>query len=210
MGNKTCNDSVKLVERYNPRPTQPTKNRRKKDTNTFSSHFLFFFLAYFSRGLVVGWPWVVKLVDVNTMYFVLHFFPTQQSLEITNTLIPVLMESRYLGKRLSFRRSQPNLAGTVVYGRSNFLVLYFGTFQFSAKKWIYGGDIRQHLLEKFQSRSWIRRGVILCAHHTSFDEIIDSNVNSERRQLVRGSDPPLVYSTHTTVGDVWRRRPGFC
>ena len=39
----------------------------------------------------------------------------------------------------------------------------------------------------------MRRGVISCAPHTSFDEINDSVVNSERGELVRGSDPPLVY-----------------
>ena len=41
--------------------------------------------------------------------------------------------------------------------------------------------------------------------HTSFDEINDSFVNSERGELGRGSDPPLVYSSaHSTAGDLWR------
>ena len=53
------------------------------------------------------------------------------------------------------------------------------------------GHLRQHLLDESSSRSWIRRGVISCAPHTSFDEINDSVVNSERGELVRGSDPPL-------------------
>ena len=66
------------------------------------------------------------------------------------------------------------------------------------------GDLGQHLLEKFSSKSSIRRGVISCAPHTSFDEINDSVVNSECGELVRGSDPPLVYSVHSTAGDLWR------
>ena len=40
----------------------------------------------------------------------------------------------------------------------------------------------------------------------SFDEINDIVVNSERGELVRGSDPPLVYSAHSTAGDL-RRAP---
>ena len=54
------------------------------------------------------------------------------------------------------------------------------------------------------SRSWIRRGAISCFPHTSFDEINDNVVNSERSELVTGSDPPLVYSAHYTAGDLWR------
>ena len=42
------------------------------------------------------------------------------------------------------------------------------------------------------------------APYTSFDEVNDSVVKYERGELVRGSDPPLVYSAHSTVGDVWR------
>ena len=53
-------------------------------------------------------------------------------------------------------------------------------------------------------RNWIRRGVISCAPHTLFDEINASVVKSKRGELVTGSDPPLVYSAHSTVGDVWR------
>ena len=66
------------------------------------------------------------------------------------------------------------------------------------------GDLGQHLLEKFSSRSWIRRVVISCSPHTSFDEINDRVVNSERGEFVRGSDPPLVYSAHSTAGDLCR------
>ena len=66
------------------------------------------------------------------------------------------------------------------------------------------GHLGQHLLEKFSRRCWIRRGVIWCAPHTSFDEINNSVVNSERGELVGGSDPPLVYSAHSTAGDLWR------
>ena len=43
-----------------------------------------------------------------------------------------------------------------------------------------------------------------CSPHTSFDEIGDSVVNSERGELVRGTDPPLVYGAHSTAGDLWR------
>ena len=50
----------------------------------------------------------------------------------------------------------------------------------------------------------LRRTVILCSPHSSFDEINDSVVNSERGEFVRGSDPPLVYSAHSTAGDWWR------
>ena len=56
------------------------------------------------------------------------------------------------------------------------------------------GDLGQHMLEIFASRSWIRPGAISCSPHTSFDEINDSVVSSERGELVKGSDPPLVYS----------------
>ena len=59
-------------------------------------------------------------------------------------------------------------------------------------------------VEKFSSRSWIRSGVISCAPHTSFIEINDSIVKSEHYELVRGSDPPLVYTGHTTADDVCR------
>ena len=50
----------------------------------------------------------------------------------------------------------------------------------------------------------MRRGVISRARHSSFDEMNDSVVKSERGELVRGSDPLLVYSAHSSVGDVWR------
>ena len=66
------------------------------------------------------------------------------------------------------------------------------------------GDLGQHLLEKSPSRSWIRRSVISCPPHTSFDEINDSVVNSERGELVRGSDPPLAHSAHSTARGLWR------
>ena len=46
--------------------------------------------------------------------------------------------------------------------------------------------------------------MISCVPHPSFDEIDDSVVNSERGELVRGSDPPLVYSAHSTAGGLWR------
>ena len=46
--------------------------------------------------------------------------------------------------------------------------------------------------------------MISCAPHTSFDEINDSIVKSERGVLVRGPDPRSVYSARFVVGDVWR------
>ena len=85
-----------------------------------------------------------------------------------------------------------------------FCSFVFGTFQFSGRKKKYRGDLGQHLLEIFSSKSWIRRGVISCAPHTSFDKMDHSVVNSECGELVRGSDPPLVYGAHSTAGDLWR------
>ena len=60
--------------------------------------------------------------------------------------------------------------------------LFFFSFNFPEfrKKTVSRGDLGQYLLEKFSSRSGIRRGVISCSPHTSFDEINDSVVNSER------------------------------
>ena len=66
------------------------------------------------------------------------------------------------------------------------------------------GHLGQHLLEKFSSRSWIRRVAISCSPHTSLDEINDSVVNSEGGEFVKGSEPSLVYSAHSTAGDLWR------
>ena len=57
---------------------------------------------------------------------------------------------------------------------------FFRNFQEFRKSTISRGDLGQHRPEKFSSRSWIRRGVISCSPHTSFDEINDSVVNSER------------------------------
>ena len=79
----------------------------------------------------------------------------------------------------------------------------FGIFQFSEKKEP-RCDLGQHLLEKFSSRCWIRRGVISCAPHASFLETNESVVNSERGELVTSSDPLLVHGAHSTPGDVWR------
>ena len=82
---------------------------------------------------------------------------------------------------------------------------FFRNFSEFRKKTISRGDLGQHRPENFSSRSWIGRGAISCSPHTSFDKINDSGVvNSERGELVRGSDPPLVYSAHSTAGDVWR------
>ena len=80
----------------------------------------------------------------------------------------------------------------------------FGTFQFSEIKRFFAANLANVCLINCQGRSWNRRGVISCAPHTSFDEINGSVVNSERGELVRGSDPPFVHSAHSTAGDVWR------
>ena len=50
----------------------------------------------------------------------------------------------------------------------------------------------------------MRSAEISCRPHTSLDEINDSVVRSERGELCRGSDLPLMYRAHTTAGDVWR------
>ena len=89
------------------------------------------------------------------------------------------------------RRSQPNLPGRSPMGP--ILKKYFWNFPEFQEKTISRGDLGQYLLEKFSSRCWIRRGVISCSPHTSFDEINHSVVNSERGELVRGSAPRLVY-----------------
>ena len=43
---------------------------------------------------------------------------------------------------------------------------------------------------------------VLPTPHTSFDEINDSVVKCKRGALVRDSNPSVVYSAHTTAGDV--------
>ena len=44
--------------------------------------------------------------------------------------------------------------------------------------------------------------MILCAPQTLFNEV--SVVKSEPGELVKGSNPSLVYSAHTAAGGVWR------
>ena len=44
--------------------------------------------------------------------------------------------------------------------------------------------------------------MISSSPHNSFYEINDSVVNSERGELVRGSDSPLVHSALSTAGDL--------
>ena len=85
------------------------------------------------------------------------------------------------------------------FGRNNIM-----KFSRIPEKTISRGDLGQHRPEKYSSRSWIGRGAISCLPSTSFDEINDSVVSSERGELVRGSDPPLVYSAHSTAGDLLR------
>ena len=82
--------------------------------------------------------------------------------------------------------------------------IIFRNFPEFLKKTISRGNLGQHRPEKSSSRSWIRCGAMYCSPHTSFDEIIDSVVNSERGELVRGSDPPLVHSAHSTAGNLMR------
>ena len=38
----------------------------------------------------------------------------------------------------------------------------------------------------------------------NFPEFRKKNVNSERGEIVRDADYPLVYSLHSTAGDLWR------
>ena len=83
------------------------------------------------------------------------------------------------------------------------IFFFFQLRRIPNKKPISRCGLGQYRPKKFSSRFWIRRGVISCSPYTSFDEINDSVVNSGCGKLVRGSDPPLVYSAHSTAGDSW-------
>ena len=48
------------------------------------------------------------------------------------------------------------------------------------EKWSSRGDLGQHLLERFSSRSWLRRGVISCAPHST--NFVRRNV-PQRREI---------------------------
>ena len=83
---------------------------------------------------------------------------------------------------------------------------YFFNFPEFRKKRFLAATLANIRLSKFSSRSWVRRGLISCSTHTSFDELNDGVVNPERGELVRGSDPLMMYmySAHSTAGDLWR------
>ena len=78
-------------------------------------------------------------------------------------------------------------------------------FQVSEKKYFWRRSWATSV-QNISSRSWIRSHEISCVPHTSFDEISQSIVKSERHELAinRGSDPPLVDSAQTIAGDVGR------
>ena len=90
---------------------------------------------------------------------------------------------------------------------------HFGTFQFPGRTWNSRGNLGQHL--RFRNcradlglldAAWFR-----ALHTFGNDEIKDSIVASERGELVRGSDPPLVYSALTLRPVMCGgRRSGFC
>ena len=69
-------------------------------------------------------------------------------------------------------------------------ILFLELFNFPENIFFCRRDFDRHLPEKFSSRSWIRRGLISCPPYIQFDEINERVVNSERGELVRGSDPP--------------------
>ena len=117
------------------------------------------------------------------------------------TVAGKLMSSVNVG----FLRYLPNDAWTVVYGPKFFFFSELSNFPGEKP----GGDLGQYLLEKFSSRYWIRSSVTSCAPHTSFEEIKDIVVKSERGEFVRGLFRPLVHSAYTTAGDMWRAPTRF-
>ena len=89
--------------------------------------------------------------------------------------------------------------------RPFFCFVCFQNFSIFQRKWIPCGNLgATSASEKFSSRFCSRSGNISCAAHTLSDGFNDNDVKSEHGELVRGSDPPLIYSFHSTVGDVWR------
>ena len=89
-----------------------------------------------------------------------------------------------------FRRCYTLTTLTLSYTVSNLVDIFYWKFPIFRKKMSSRGGLGQHLLGKFSSASWIRRGVTSCSPYTSFDETNDSVVKSERGELVRGYDPP--------------------
>ena len=114
------------------------------------------------------------------------------------------------GQILKFPKITPKLClNGRLYGPN--LVFFFLTFQNSGKKTISRGDLGQHRPENFSRRCLIRRGAISCSPHTSFDKMNDSVVNSERGELVGGSDPPFLCKALTLRPVICGgRRSGFC
>ena len=125
--------------------------------------------------------------------------------DIWHSIRPVTMEGQNFEIPEDF--SQP-FARTVAYGPI-FVEYDFKTFQNSGQKKISRGDLGQ-VLEKFSSRSWIRRGVTSCSPHTSFDKVNDSVVNSERGELVRGTTGAWCRALTVRGVICGGRRSGFC
>ena len=109
-------------------------------------------------------------------------------------------------------KRQPKFSWTVANG-PDFPDLFFATFQFSRKKVFLAAILGNMCLRISQADLGIEAARFRVTPHTSPDEINDSAVRSERGELVRGSDPPLVYSsTVLTLSPVIcsGRRPGCC
>ena len=62
--------------------------------------------------------------------------------------------------------------------------------------------------EKNWARWLIRSGEIPSPRRTSIDKTNGCVMHSERRALVRDSDPPSGHSVHNTAGDTWRAPAG--
>ena len=82
-------------------------------------------------------------------------------------------------------------------------------FPIFRRKWISGGDLGQHVLQKSSSISWIKSGTISCASNTSFDKINYSVVKSERSSL-RAPTHPWCTVHMLRPAMCGGRRPGFC
>ena len=84
---------------------------------------------------------------------------------------------------------------------------------------MYHDDLGHYSLEKLSSRTWICRGVISFATHSSFVGNNESVLNSERGELVNCSVSLMVYSarsmahyyvTGTYMASVKRIISGHC
>ena len=95
------------------------------------------------------------------------------------------------------------LPGRSAYG-PNLVDLFLGTFHFPGKKGFLAAILANICLRNSQANLGLDAAYFFCSPQTSFDEINDGVVKSERGELVRVSDPLLVYSAHATAGDLWR------